>query len=278
MKVIVELDALPAGMRFVATVGVFDGMHRGHAQVLHALTRLGAELAATPVVLTFHPHPQVLIAGSAPPLLCDPAERLTLLEAAGIGVTILQRFDEAFRMQSAETFLHRLSVGRDLAGLVMSSESAFGHDRDGTVDTARRIAAHEGWRLREVPTLEVGGARVSSGRIRSLVAEGRLDQARRLLGRRYAVSGRPQPADGTGRGQVVDFEAPVALPREGVYEVRLGPPRAQRTGLLRVHAGHVALRQGAPSERLGAHHSEPLVRIELTRRVARERWMDARTG
>ena len=250
----------------MATVGVFDGMHRGHAEVLQALTRLAAEASATAVVLTFHPHPQALISGSAPPLLCDPAERLAALAEAGIGITILQRFDEAFRMQTAEAFLHRLRAGRDLRGLVMSSESAFGHDREGTVDTTRRIAASEGWTLLEVPTLDVGGSRISSGRIRGLIGAGRLDEARRLLGRRYAVSGRLGATDATGLGRLIGFDEPVVLPRHGVYAVATGPVDEQREGLLRVAPGSLALRRQDRPGWPAAGEPSPSLRIELIRR------------
>jgi riboflavin kinase/FMN adenylyltransferase len=276
VDVIGELDALPAGLRFVATVGVFDGMHRGHRQVLTALVRLGAELAARPVVLTFHPHPQALISGSAPALLCDPAERLQLLAAAGVGTTIVARFDEAFRMQTADAFLHRLRAGRELRGLVMSSESAFGHDREGTVETARRLAAQEGWSLLQVPTLELDGARVSSGRIRSLVGAGQLAGARRLLGRPYAFSGRPDGVDVTGRGRLIEFMEPAALPRDGVYGVAVGRVHRQVPGLLRVADGSVALRRDDRSGWPEEDAPDAVLRIEFVRRVARERWTATR--
>ncbi len=89
---------------------------------------------------------------------------------AGAGTIVVQRFDEAFRAQTAEEFLERLARGRDLAGLVMSHESAFGRDRQGTVDTVRRLATRDGFRLVEVDTLTVGGEPVSSSRIRDSVA------------------------------------------------------------------------------------------------------------
>ena len=105
------------------------------------------------------------------------------LLGAGVGIVVVQRFDEAFRQQSAEAFLDRLRLGRRLRGLVMSPESAFGHDREGTIDLVRRLAVDEGWALIEIPLLELDGERVSSNRIRALFADGRTDDAERLLGR-----------------------------------------------------------------------------------------------
>jgi len=129
------------------------------------------------------------VRGSAPPLLCSLEERVERLLAAGVGIVVVQRFDEAFRQQSAAAFLDRLRLGRRLRGLVMSPESAFGHDREGTIDLVRRLAADEGWTLVEIPLLELDGERVSSNRIRALLAEGRTDDAERLLGRSLEEAG-----------------------------------------------------------------------------------------
>jgi riboflavin kinase/FMN adenylyltransferase len=225
VRILDSIDALPAGLRFVATVGVFDGMHRGHAVVIKAVVNAGRRRAAEPVVITFEPHPQTVLRGITPPLLCDPAEKLARLELAGVGTTVVQRFDRAFSEQTAESFVERLSRGRDLAGLVMSSESAFGRDRAGTTESLRRIAEQERWELVEVPTLDRGGGRVSSGRIRSLIEVGSLAEARRLLGRRYAVIGEVIHGDARGRSlgfptANLGFAEPVTLPPNGIYAVR----------------------------------------------------------
>jgi riboflavin kinase/FMN adenylyltransferase len=225
VRILEGIDALPPGLRFAATIGVFDGMHRGHAVVINAVVEAARRRAAEPVVITFEPHPQSVLRGVTPPLLCDPAEKLARLELAGVGTTVVQRFDRAFSEQTAESFVGRLSRGRDLAGLVMSSESAFGRDRAGTAESLRRLAEDEGWELEEVPTFDRGGERVSSGRIRSLIEAGRLAEARRLLGRRYAVIGEVVHGDARGRGlgfptANLGFAEPVTLPPNGIYAVR----------------------------------------------------------
>jgi riboflavin kinase / FMN adenylyltransferase len=218
VRLLDDIDHIPSGLRFVATVGVFDGVHLGHLHVLRALSRLAAERAAMPVAITFEPHPQAVVTGRTPDLICDPDEKLVRMGDAGAELVVVQRFDAAFREQTAEEFLERLARGRDLAGLVMSPESAFGRDRQGTVDTVRRLASRDGWQLVEVDTLEVDGARVSSGRIRELVMAGDLGGAARLLGRPYAVTG----VAGTGAGDgwlSVEPPAPFAMPPAGGYLV-----------------------------------------------------------
>jgi riboflavin kinase/FMN adenylyltransferase len=225
VEVIDGVDALPAGLRFVATLGIFDGMHRGHAAVLATTARHAAELDAVPVVITFEPHPDAVLRGTTPPLCCDADEKLTRIGASGIATVVVQPFDAAFSQQSAEDFVERLRRGRDLRGLVMSSESAFGHDRAGTARTLRHLAEEEGWRLVELPTLERAGGRVSAGRIRELVERGRLRAAADLLGRPYAVTGEVVHGDARGRElgfptANLRFPADVALPPNGIYAVR----------------------------------------------------------
>lgn len=218
VHVIADIDHLRPGLRFVATVGVFDGVHLGHVHVLERLRDLATELDAAPVAITFDPHPQAVITGRVPDLICDSEEKLARMTDAGAAVIVVQRFDEAFRAQTAEEFLDRLARGRDLAGLVMSAESAFGRDRQGTVDTVRRLAARDHFRLVEVDTLEVDGAPVSSSRIRAAVAAGDLAAAERLLGRPYTIIGDVTDTDVHGWRALRPAE-PFVLPPTGRYPV-----------------------------------------------------------
>jgi riboflavin kinase/FMN adenylyltransferase len=250
VQIIDDIDHLRPGLRFVATVGVFDGVHLGHGHVLECLRDLAAELRAASVAITFEPHPQAVITGRAPDLICDPQDRLARIAEAGADVIVVQRFDEAFRSQSAEEFLERLGRGRDLAGLVMSHESAFGRDRQGTVDTVRRLAARDGFRLVEVDTLEVDGAPVSSSRVRAAVASGDLEAAERLLGRGYAVAGTVE-CDASGRWVLIP-DGSVVLPPLGAYQVVVSgrgsaeaPARADGAGTAFVReAGTIELGTG----------------------------------
>jgi riboflavin kinase/FMN adenylyltransferase len=124
-----DIDELPEGLRFVLAIGTFDGVHRGHRRVIEALTGGAKTLEATPVVLTFDPHPAAVLKGNQPPSLCDLSERLSRLERLGVTTTVVQHFDQAFAAQSPRTFLERVNAGRQLVGLVMTEESAFGRAR-----------------------------------------------------------------------------------------------------------------------------------------------------
>lgn len=227
MKVVRDVDELPAGLRFVLAIGSFDGVHRGHRRVIEALTSASARLAAEPVALTFDPHPAFVLRGSAPPALCDLNERLSRLESLGVTTVIVQRFDDRFAAQSPRQFLERVAARRELIGLVMTDESAFGRHREGGLESIRALAPELGFEVIEVRRVESGGAALSSTRVRQLLAANRLADVNRLLGRPYAVVGTVVRGDQRGRElgyptANMQFREPVALPENGIYAVRVG--------------------------------------------------------
>jgi len=224
VKVLHSVDELPQGLRFALTIGMFDGVHRGHQRAIDALIRVAARQKAKSVALTFDPHPSAVLRGSAPPQLCPAAEKLGRLEAAGVDITVVQPFDLRFADQDPEHFLQRLSAGRELAAVVMTAESAFGRDRAGIMPVVRRLGRQMGFRVVEVKRLETDGGALSSTRLRGLVVRGRLADAQRLLGRRYAVTGTVVSGDRRGRTlgfptANLAFDDPVALPPDGIYAV-----------------------------------------------------------
>ena len=226
MNVLRDIDELPRGLRFVLAIGTFDGVHRGHRRVIQELTRGAIKLEAQPVVLTFEPHPASIIHGTQPPALCDLDERLARLDRLGVETVVVQHFDSAFAEQAPRTFLERVCRGRHMVGLVMTAESAFGRDRSGGLAAIRELADELGYQVIEVPQVATEGSAVSSTRLRELLAEGRLAQVNRLLGRPYGVVGTVVRGDQRGRDlgyptANMDFEGPVALPPDGVYAVRV---------------------------------------------------------
>ncbi len=220
------IDALPTDTHLAVTVGVFDGVHRGHQHVFEVLERTARRLGVLPVVVTFDPHPAALVAGRAPDLLMDQGERLEHLSRLVAGLVVLQRFDEVFRRTTAEEFVERIGGGRNLAAMVMSSVSSIGRDRGGTVPVLREMGAAAGWELVEAPTLDSGGSRVSSARIREVVASGDLDGAASLLGRPYGLVGTVVHGERRGRElgfptANLNFSDPVCLPPDGIYAARV---------------------------------------------------------
>ena len=206
-----------------AVIGVFDGIHRGHQYLLRHLDLQAEEHRARPTVITFDAHPDEVILGAAPPLLLDPDERLRLLGEAGVEVVVVQHFDAALRATEYDDFLHRITSRTRLAGLLMTPDAAFGHDRRGTPETVAALGATDGFGLVVRPPFLIDGRPVRSSDIRAAIADGDLAEAERLLGRPHAVSGL---VDADGR---VSFALPVALPRAGSHAVAAGGQSATLT-------------------------------------------------
>jgi len=225
LEIVRGIDRLPDDTRLAVTVGVFDGVHRGHQQVFEVLEQTARRLGAMPVAVTFDPHPDAVVSGEAPDLLMDQQERLEWMSRYVAGMVVLQRFDQVFRRTTAEEFVERLGGGRNLVALVMTKVSAFGRDRGGTLPVLGEMGAAGGWELVEAPTLDSGGARVSSARTRESVTQGQLETAASLLGRPFALVGTVVHGERRGRDlgfptANLNFSDPVSLPPDGIYAAR----------------------------------------------------------
>ncbi len=197
--------------RLFVTIGVFDGLHLGHLYLLDRLVTEAGRRHARATVVTFDAHPDEVLVGAAPPLLIDPAERLDRLAGAGVQVTVVQHFDDAVRRTSFEAFVEAIADRVDLAGFLMTPDSAFGHERRGTPGAVAALGQRLGYEVVVVPPLTVDGRPVSSSEIRRRIAAGDLDGAAELLGRPYSVAGTVEP------GGRLSFAMPVALPPAGRY-------------------------------------------------------------
>jgi riboflavin kinase/FMN adenylyltransferase len=221
MAVVAGIDALRPDLgRLFVVVGVFDGLHLGHLYLLSRLREEAARRKARPTVITFDHHPDEILTGAAPPLLCDADERLERLAAAGVEVTVVQHFDVTLRMTEFDEFIRRIARGAPLAGILMTPDSAFGHERRGTPEAVATLGTEMGYDVEVIPALELDGRPVRSGEIRSDIAAGDLAAAARLLGRPYAVVGEGRPTTDGRMG--LSFPMPVALPPAGDYAVRVG--------------------------------------------------------
>jgi riboflavin kinase/FMN adenylyltransferase len=231
MDVVHGIDRLTSAHgRLFVVVGVFDGLHRGHRYLLARLREAAATRAARPAVITFDAHPDEIVVGAAPPLLCDPDERLARLAGAGVEVAVIQHFDAVLRMTEYDRFVAAIQERVELAGFLMTPDAAFGHDRLGTPTSLAELGARTGFQVAVVPPFELDGEPVRSGTIRLDIAAGDLGDARRLLGRPVAVTGElaRSPADGA---DALRFPVPVALPPEGRYRATVEPAWG-RTGRL----------------------------------------------
>lgn len=216
--------------RVVSVVGVFDGLHRGHDYLLRELRRVADEHGGRPMVITFDHHPDEILKGEAPPILCDPEERLDRLAAAGVEITVIETFDRALRETPYDAWVRRIADGVELAGFLMTPESGFGYQRGGTPETVTALGRELGYDVTVVPQFILDGEPVRSSDIRAAIAAGDLSRAEQLLGRPYSVAGHLEP------GLTVTLDLPAAIPPDGTYPVTVETSGDRTTvGQVEVH-------------------------------------------
>ncbi len=211
--------------RAVVTIGVFDGVHVAHQQLIRRTVAAARRVHGTSVVITFNPDPQhVLHPAGAFRALMPLAERLRHLEALGVAWIWVIPFTRRFARLSAATFVTRFLLRRLRPLLIIAgSDFAFGQSRRGSMAVLRALGASQGVRVDAVPPIRRLGRPVSSSRIRRLIEAGRLEDARALLGRPPALYGRV--VRGAGRGRRLGMPTanlrliPQVTPPRGVYAV-----------------------------------------------------------
>ena len=205
------------------SIGNFDGVHRGHQQIISTLVAAARKIDRPAVVMTFDPHPiRILAPDRAPPQLSSLDRKAELLEDLGVDCLIAMPTDRALLDLSPDDFFSR--IVRDeiaAAGLVEGENFCFGRDRAGTVETLERLCGDAGISLTVVDHVALNGDVVSSSAIRKAVTEGRLSDAVSMLGHPYRLRGRV--VAGASRGSEIGFptanlaDVETLLPADGVY-------------------------------------------------------------
>lgn len=208
----------------VVAVGVFDGVHLGHHRLLHQLLEMASSLQGMPTVVTFANHPDQVLRGDAPPLICSVPHRLRLLRRAGVLRLVLLQFEPRLQNMTAREFAEDVLIGRLRArGLLLGYDSAMGKDREGTPERFGELGRELGFEVQSGQPFELDGKPVSSTAIREAIAAGDLATARRYLGRFPGALG--EVVHGDARGRTIGFPTANvalqngALPPTGVYAV-----------------------------------------------------------
>lgn len=218
------LESVPSGSGpFVATIGNYDGVHRGHRRILDELTALAAATGLPSLLVTFEPHPIAVVAPQRrPKLLTTRRQKLDAIGAAGVDVVLVVAFDERVAALEPEAFLTELLLPRvPLTAVRVGDGFRFGRGRAGDLALLERVGRERGFGVAGVPHVEVDGETVSSSAVRAAVEAGEVERAARLLGRPFAVEG--CVARGDGRGRTLSFPTAnlavenEAIPRRGVY-------------------------------------------------------------
>lgn len=214
-----------AGIRrpTVLTLGVFDGLHLGHQAIVRTVVERALLAGATPTLITFDPHPrQVLKPDTAPPLLQTFNQKMEGLRLLGIQQVIVLEFNQQLAALSAEEFVQRYVVdGLQAREVYLGKGFAFGNQRRGNIELLQTLSRELGFHAEEVPEVSLRGHRISSTMVRMLLKAGRVNVARRMLGRPYGIEGTITRGHGIGRQLLyptanLELQNRV-LPVDGVY-------------------------------------------------------------
>ncbi len=221
------LDDIPADLGpTVVTLGNFDGVHRGHLEVLTRVVREAADRGATPVAVTFEPHPiAVLYPERAPAAVMSLGQRLDALEAVGLGATLVLEFTREFAQQTPEEFVHGTFVeALGAVAVVVGKDTRFGVRNSGDVDTLRELGETHGFEVLALDDIGEGDTTIrwSSTQLRAELLEGSVAHAAEIIGRPHRVTGTVVHGDHRGR----ELGYPTAnlsqeheglVPADGVY-------------------------------------------------------------
>jgi riboflavin kinase/FMN adenylyltransferase len=204
------------------TIGVFDGVHRGHQQIIQELTTGAHANEAPAVVLTFDPHPATVLTGHELKCLTLPDERADLFGQLGVDIVITERFTRELSAVSALDFMRRLTRQLGLRHLLIGYDFALGKGREGNAARLTEIGSELGYTVEVVPALGDESGVISSTEIRKLIEVGNVAEARRLLGHPYSLHGPVIHGDGRGKTiQVptanIDYPKDKMIPPKGIY-------------------------------------------------------------
>lgn len=207
----------------VVTIGVFDGVHRGHQYLIRKLVEEAHTSNRNSVVITFYPHPDVVLRGiTGRYYLTTPEERASLFGALGVDYVITLTFDDVLRQIRAADFTDQMLSSLNLDSLWVGSDFAMGFKREGNVEFLQAQGASKGFSVHVIDMLLDEGGKISSTTIRQALEKGEVDAAKEQLGRSYSVTG--EVVHGQKRGRTIGFptanievDDSLIIPANGVY-------------------------------------------------------------
>ena len=217
-----QLEDLHLGKTWLA-IGSFDGVHTGHQQLIRKLVEGAKRNEAKSVVLTFHPHPAVVLRGKKEPFyLTSLEEKLDLLESFGVDYCVAMEFNLTVAFYTAQYFIQYLYQHMQIDRIIVGKGFALGRGRTGDINTLTRIGTEMGFSLDVIDPVENDGIIMSSSHIRKMISDGAVDKAAKYLARNYSING--IITHGDGRGRTIGFPtaniviSPLRLlPKQGVY-------------------------------------------------------------
>ncbi len=241
MNVYNSIDNFPGTANAVVTIGTFDGVHIGHQQIIRNLRKLAAETHGETVLLTFFPHPRMVLQpdDNDLKLITTMVEREELLRSFGIDHLIIQPFDKEFSRISATEFVRdQLMQKIGMKTLVIGYDHHFGRNREGSYKDLEEMAPVYGFRLEEINEQVINHVAVSSTKVRKALLEGDITAANQLLGHRFSFRGKVVEGDRIGRTigfPTANIEIPEPyklIPAIGIYAVQVQLDNVVKNGML----------------------------------------------
>ncbi|MCX6258026.1 MAG: bifunctional riboflavin kinase/FAD synthetase [Bacteroidia bacterium] len=229
----------------VITIGMFDGVHRGHQQIISRLIEIAGQLKGESVIMSFEPHPRLFFDPSAPDfkLLTTTSEKISILEKTGIDHFILCPFNAELSQMSSFEFIRDVLVGRmKIKSLVAGYNHHFGRNREGTFEDIIGFAQQFGFGVEKIGPFSFGSITISSSLIRSILEKGDIIQANNYLGQQYRING--NVVEGNKIGRTIGYptanihleDSHKLIPCCGVYAVDVLSVNRMYKGVLNI--GH----------------------------------------
>jgi riboflavin kinase/FMN adenylyltransferase len=241
MKVIKGFSNFPSNIkRPVVALGVFDGVHKGHQKIIREAIKKAKAINGTSVVLTFDPHPLKLLGRETSiGLITSLKHRVELIRSLKADICVIVNFNRYFSRISAQNFVRQILIdAMGISCLVIGRDFRFGKNKSGSLALLQKLSKEQGFTIKNVKPLRISRRAVSSSLIRKLITKGAINQANRLLGRNFSLSG--EVTKGNARGRFLGF--PTAniepeqeiIPLQGVYAVRVKIERKMYNGVLNI--------------------------------------------
>ena len=223
MKQLSQANDLNNNRKVCLAIGMFDGVHLGHQKVLQNAINAASQSDAISVAVTFDQHPANIISPkNAPSLIQTQAQRNRSIELLGVDAILIIKFNEAFSRKTGKSFIQELAQGfGSIHSISVGNDFMFGHNRDGNFQLLQKLSQELNFLTYGLQPVKLNGQIVSSTRIRSALINGKIDDAKQMLGRKFSIEG--PVVKGDGKGREIGFPTAnidtknLILPPNGVY-------------------------------------------------------------
>ncbi len=228
MRIFDNLKSYSSEKESILTIGTFDGVHIGHNKILKRLIQDSKKNNLSSLVMTFFPHPRMILNKSHEIKMIDTIdEKINLLEKTGLGNLIIHPFDNNFSKIRAKEFVEEILVKKlKIKEIIIGYDHKFGKDREASVEDLKKFGKDYMFTVKEIPAQEIDSIAISSTKIRNAILNGEIEKCNKFLGRNFILTGKV--VYGEGLGKKIDFptanieikETYKIIPKNGVYLVK----------------------------------------------------------